>query len=284
MRFIVLTDSHFVSSGQRLYGLDPAEHMRVALEVIARDHTDIDHILITGDLAHHGDAAAYANLKSTLELASSPVQLMMGNHDFRQPFFDTFPDARRDEAGFVQWCYVHDAFTAIALDTLNEEGTKAEPQDHSGRLCEKRLAFLERSLKSAPADRPVIVFQHHPPMELGIKSMDDIMLQDWQAEADIFDRLRKPDLLVMGHVHRPIQGVWRGIPFRLQRAMSHQVAFDLTGRGIPGSHELPDYALFTVANGQITVLERSFMYDGPLYALDSADAAAARTPADLQPA
>ena len=38
----------------------------------------------------------------------------------------------------------------------------------------------------------------------------------------------KPDMFVFGHVHRPISGVWRGIPFHTVRGFNHQVALQLS--------------------------------------------------------
>jgi hypothetical protein len=67
---------------------------------------------------------------------------------------------------------------------------------------------------------------------------------------------------------------WR--PFHIQRATSHQVAFDLTtSTYIPGTHEWPDYSLVTVTGSDIVILQRSFLYDGPTFSLDGSDAQAA---------
>jgi hypothetical protein len=72
----------------------------------------------------------------------------------------------------------------------------------------------------------------------------------------------------MGHLHRPIGGLWRGIPFHIQRALAHQVAFDLNAEGyIPGSHEPPDYAHVTVGRDQIIIHQCSFLYDGRRFSL-----------------
>ena len=38
MHFVVLTDTHLVAAGKRLYGLDPAERLAQAVAVINRDH------------------------------------------------------------------------------------------------------------------------------------------------------------------------------------------------------------------------------------------------------
>jgi 3',5'-cyclic-AMP phosphodiesterase len=263
MKFVILTDTHFVARGRKLYGLDPAERLAAAVDRINRDHPDISFVIVTGDLAHWGEDAAYENLASVLARLNAPTILLMGNHDKRDPFGRFFPGVPRDESGFVQSVHLFDAATVVTLDTLNE----AAP-DHAGLLCEARLAFLEHALASAPADRPLLLFQHHPPFDTGLHYMDGIKLANPEAEWDVIARTRKPDYLFMGHLHRPISGIWRSIPFHIQRALSHQVAFDLkTADHIPGSHELPDYSHVTVGAGQVVIHQCSFLYDGPLFSL-----------------
>jgi len=263
MKFVILTDTHFVPRGRKLYGLDPAERLAVAVETINATHRDISFVIVTGDLAHWGEQAAYASLAGVLGALDAPTILMMGNHDKREAFRTEFAGADRDANGFVQGVHIFDAATIVTLDTLNEE-----TPDHAGILCEARLGFLAEALASAPADRPLLLFQHHPPFDTGLRYMDGIKLANPEAEWDVIARTRKPDYLFMGHLHRPISGVWRGIPFHIQRALSHQVAFDLeTADHIPGSHEPPDYSHVTVGAGQVVIHQCSFLYNGPLFSL-----------------
>jgi 3',5'-cyclic AMP phosphodiesterase CpdA len=263
MKFVVLSDTHLVQAGGRLHALDPAANLAQAVHVINRDHGDIAFVVINGDLTHLGECAAYEVLKSALGRLHVPAILLVGNHDLRAPFRTVFPNADDDGHGFVQSIRVLDEMTLITIDTLDEGATT-----HAGRLCEKRLRFLESALGDAPRDRPVLLFQHHPPTDTGLPSMDSIKLYHAEDEWAIFERIRLPDFMFFGHVHRPVTGIWRGIPFHIQRAVSHQVGFDLqTWRSIPGTHEPPDYSLVTVIGRDITILERSFLYGGPAFSL-----------------
>jgi 3',5'-cyclic AMP phosphodiesterase CpdA len=158
MKFVILTDTHFVARGRKIYGLDPAEQLTAAIEAINRDHRDIAFVIITGDLAHWGEDAAYENLASVLSRLDAPTILLMGNHDRRDAFARYFPGVKRDAGGFVQAMQVFDEATVVTLDTLNE----AAP-NHEGMLCAARLEFLENALRFAPDDRPLLLFQHHPP-------------------------------------------------------------------------------------------------------------------------
>ncbi len=274
MQFVILTDTHFVHAGCRLYGLDPAYRLSRALELIRQDHPDIAFIIITGDLAHRGETAAYEHLRAVLAEASAPAYLVLGNHDRRRPFWHVFPDAGNADHGFRQDVKIFADFTMILLDTLNED----EPT-HSGLLCSERLAFLETSLDEAPLDRPILLFQHHPPFDIGIPSMDAIKLSNADDELAVMMRTRKPDYLFIGHVHRPVSGHWHGIPFHIQRAINHQVALDMTtAEFIPGTHEAPDYSLVSVNRDDIIIHQCSFLYNGPVFNLFDQAAAEAPSP------
>lgn len=278
MQFVVLTDTHFVPPGRKLYALDPAERLRAAVEAINRDHKGIAFVIITGDLAHWGEEAAHRSLSSVIAGFAAPVVLLMGNHDKRGPFREMFPHADRDAADFVQSVQPFEAATIVTLDTLDE----AAP-DHEGILCRDRLAFLEEALSTAPADKPLLLFQHHPPFDTGLRYMDRIKLRNGEDEWAVIERRRRPDYLFMGHVHRPIAGSWRGIPFHIQRALAHQVAFDLeTADHIPGNHEPPDYSLVSVQGGSIVIHQCSFLYAGPRFSLHDRRALAAQTLEELK--
>ncbi len=280
MKFAILTDTHFVPSGIRLYGLDPAPRLRVAVDTINAAHPDIAFVIISGDLAHWGETVAYESLRTEISRFNAPVILMMGNHDKRAPFRAQFPGADRDDAGFVQAVHRFEAATVITLDTLNEDAP-----DHAGLLCEARLAFLEDALRSAPADRPVLLFQHHPPFDTGLRYMDGIKLANGDDEWAVFERTRKPDQMFMGHVHRPIAGTWRGVPFHIQRALIHQVAFDLDSEGhIPGSHEPPDYGFVHLDRGNVIIHQCPFLYDGPRFSLHDPAAQRAQSIGELRAA
>ncbi len=86
MKFVILTDTHFVPRGKKLYGLDPAERLAIAVEKINATHRDISFVIVSGDLAHWGEQAAYASLAGVLAGLHAPTILMMGNHDKRDAF------------------------------------------------------------------------------------------------------------------------------------------------------------------------------------------------------
>jgi 3',5'-cyclic AMP phosphodiesterase CpdA len=264
--FLHLTDLHVTPEGApTLYGLDPGERLARAVEDIARRHgpagaAPAAFAVVTGDLTHHGEAAAYARLRGILAGLPCPVHLLLGNHDERDAFRAAFPEAPVDADGFVQQAVATPVGRCLMLDT------KA-PGTHAGRLCAKRLDWLAARL--AEEDGPVLLFLHHPPYKVGIAEMDRIPLLDgealWEVLAPHRMRIRH---LFHGHLHRPLSGSWRGIPTSSLRGTAHQVALDFDELPtVPGSHEPPAYALVRATREDIVVHTHDFLDATATFAL-----------------
>ncbi|MEM8793477.1 MAG: phosphodiesterase [Pseudomonadota bacterium] len=218
MAFIQLTDLHFVPPGERLFGTDPAERLAAAVDLINAEHDDAEFVLISGDLTHRGERAAYELLRDTLAPLALPVHLMVGNHDDREVLASVF-DVPRDGNGFVQFVIDAEDTPIVCLDTLVDEQMRSD-----GVLCRQRLDWL--AARVGELRRPWVLAMHHPPLTLGLPNMDRIRLD--QASSDALGEILAPNpprLMLLGHVHRPIHGTWRGIPFHIHRGINHQVAY-----------------------------------------------------------
>lgn len=255
--FIHITDLHILPPGQTNYGLDPAERLRMAVESITERHgpastAPAEFVIVTGDLTHHGQPEAFAQLRKILEGLPMPFHLMLGNHDERDNFRAVFPDQGFDENGFVQQAIPTHAGLFLLLDT------KA-PGSHAGELCEKRLGWLAARL--AESEGPVFLFLHHPPMPVGITRMDRLQIaQSAELAAVLAPHKSRIRHLFHGHLHRPLAGSWMGIPFSSIRGTSHQVALDLSEREtVPGSHEPPAYALVRVTDDAVIIHAHDFL-------------------------
>ncbi len=234
MKLIQVSDLHFVPPGTLLLGLDPRARLEAAIADINRHHGDAELCLFTGDLADRGAPEAYDALRETLAALQVPYRLAIGNHDDRNAFLRAFPEAPRDEHGFVQSVEFTDAGHIVVLDTH-------EPGQHSGSFCAKRQAWLKARLEAA-AGRPVYLFMHHPPLDIGIPSLDRIGLVDKQGFTDAVSGAADIRHIFFGHVHRPVSGSWRGIPYSALCSLVHQVPLDLvTEHPIPYDHAPPAY-------------------------------------------
>lgn len=246
MKFIHLTGTHVIGEGD-LYGQDPAARLRAAVASINADHSDAEFVVLTGDMTHWGDAAAYARFSREIRELDMPLHLMVGNHDDTQAFGEAFPETPRDENGFVQSGFDTPFGRFVLLDTKEQE-------THAGAYCRARQTWLARELDQT--NGPVFLFMHHPPFKTSIASMDRIMLRDAEQFYDVIAphqaRIRH---LFFGHVHRPIFGNWRGISYSCMRGLNHQVALELNGPDdrIAANFEPPAYGVVLVSADQVTV-------------------------------
>jgi len=252
MKFIHITDPHLVAPGEILYDLDPYQRFKACLDDVIANHGDAEFCVITGDLAHRGEPAAYRGMARQLARLPMPVFPLLGNHDRRAPFAEALPDAPHDSDGFVQSVLDLAAGRFLFLDTL-DEGV------NGGRYCDTRARWLRARLDEA-AGRPVMLFMHHPPFSIGIPCVDAISLAEPERFAAIVDGRRNIRHLFYGHVHRPVCGSWHGIPVSTMRGLNHQVPFDLqTVAPVPKSHEPPAYAVVFVEPEQVTVHFHDFL-------------------------
>lgn len=220
MKIIQVTDTHLIGAGRMLFGVDPAQQLRVAVADICERHGDADLLVITGDLCNDGEPEAYALLREILSDVPFPVRLLLGNHDRRPAFQAAFPEQPRDGAGFVQSVLDTPSGRLLFLDT-HEAGTIG------GRYCTARLAWLEHALASAP-EGPVTVFVHHPPVPDGLAHFRHIGLHE--AEAVLALLRRHPGgvrHIVFGHLHVPLAGTSpQGFAYSSGQACSHRFVTD----------------------------------------------------------
>jgi 3',5'-cyclic AMP phosphodiesterase CpdA len=246
MKFVQITDLHIVAPGALVHDLDPAERLASCIADVNRHREDVDFCVFTGDLADRGEPEAYELLRGILEDLEVPHHLMLGNHDARGPFLDVFSSAPRDEGGFVQSQLDTDEGRFIFLDTLDEG-------NRTGICCEKRRAWLAARLREA-GSRPVYLFMHHPPFDIGIPSMDNIKLEGIDAFARVLEDAANIRHLFFGHVHRPVSGSWHGIPFSALPSTAHQIGPDFVNVSpMPYTHGPAAYAIVHLDDNQLVV-------------------------------
>lgn len=226
-KILLFTDIHMLPEGRTIIGLDPLDRFSRGLQHAARMHPDADLMILTGDLTHYGDAPSYARLKSALDGFPIPVTMTIGNHDERANFLAAFPGAAVDGNGFVQDVIDFDDIRCVVLDT-NISLERGHADHSAGRLCEKRLNWLDERLSEADG-RPVLVFMHHPPHDTGFRGMDAIKLLNGEDFYRVVERHGNVRHIFAGHVHRTIGGSHRGIPFSIFKSPLHQqpMPFDI---------------------------------------------------------
>jgi len=220
---IQLTDTHIVERGVRAYGVvDTASALMKAVSTINRLPEfvgPIDAVIVTGDLTDFGTEAEYQVFREITASLKTPLAVLPGNHDRREPLRRAFADlSSMPEQGPMNWCLSFDDMSIIGLDCL------VEGAPH-GELTEQTLAWLAETLDRLP-DKPVLVATHHHPFESKIVHMDKQGLRNADQMIDILVQSSRTVSFVCGHVHRLIATVHRGIPMTIGPSPSHAVALD----------------------------------------------------------
>lgn len=219
-----LSDLHIGTRGGLAYGVvDTAGMLSACVRDLEALERKPDAAIISGDLTDHGRAEEYALLRELLAPLTMPLYLMPGNHDERAALCAAFPDHRYlcQSNEFIQYAIDEHPLRIVALDTVI-------PGASSGELCEKRIAWLDRTLAQAPA-KATAVFMHHPPFKTFIERMDAHGLHDPGPLAEVIGRNRQVEAVLCGHVHRPIEVRFAGTRASTAPSPAHQVDLSFEG-------------------------------------------------------
>lgn len=257
MKFVHVTDPHLITPGELLYSLDPLARLRACIESINEREADAEIVVFTGDLADRGQLGAYQALQRELRRLVLPYHLLIGNHDHRTNFLSVFDNAWIDDHGFVQGVLPTAAGRFLFLDTV-------QPGQSAGIYCTERCRWLQGALIAAN-NQPVYLFMHHPPFDVNIPYLDNIGLENKRDFLDIIKGYGNIRHLFFGHVHRPISGSWRGIPFSTLTSTNHQVALNMEDtRAVNYSDEAPTYGIVLLNTDSTIVHTFPYLDNKPL--------------------
>ena len=206
MKFVHLTDTHMNAPGKDglLAKFNLADKVKMTFRHLQETGVAPEFVVITGDLAHEGDAEDYAYIRKLLDegsaLIGAPVYVVLGNHDHRPAFRSGFLGELPTEEPYY---YAHD-IQGLRLIGLNSQ----IPGKHNGRIDEEQLAWLKAQLET-PAPKGTIIALHHPLM--GVIGMPGDHLMENRDE--ILKAISGTDVVgvLAGHVHSNNVGVQQGI-------------------------------------------------------------------------
>lgn len=268
MKFLHFTDPHIIEPGKELYQLRPDQRLTALIDHILIHHSDAECAVVTGDLTHWGDRLSFEFLRDTVLQLPFPCHLLIGNHDLRPVFQEIFPSIAQDDNGLVQYTVDTPAGVFVICDTVLE-GT------HAGWYDDARQEWLRSVLKQADP-RPTCLFMHHPPFEVGLADMDTLKIRQSDAFAEIVKDAPHVKHLFFGHLHRPIHGVWKGIPFTTLFGGNHQVALDFNPSALTQfTHEVPSYNVVFLQEEQTTIHTVDYLYTGEIITDEDGEPASA---------
>jgi Icc protein len=208
-----ISDTHLLAGDGRLYDrIDSGTRLRELLAALERTGRHADAIVFTGDLADHGEPAAYAELAEIVDPVAARlgarIVWAMGNHDDRAAFRVGLLGELGGVAP-VDRVYWIGGLRVITLDTT-------VPGAHHGELDTAQLEWLTAEL-SRPALDGTILAMHHPP----IPSLLDLAVSvELRNQARLAEVLIGSDVraILAGHLHYSSTATFAGIPVSVASA------------------------------------------------------------------
>ncbi len=196
MYFIHITDTHLNAPTKNSFlKLDTAGNLRTVLGQIRHLSIQPTFVVITGDLAHEGDAEDYRFIKQMLDEESAalgaPILVALGNHDHRDAFNEGYLGNAGSEAAY----YYTEDFDGLRVIVLDSHWNGHD----AGKLDEEQLVWLKSQLGQKAA-LGTLLFVHHPPHLNSFFKTTEHLLTNNQGLAEA---IQGSDVLgiLSGHIH-----------------------------------------------------------------------------------
>lgn len=190
-----LSDIH-LDGGER-----SADRARKVLAYLDNAPGPVDAVVVTGDIADHGELGEYRLAREILK-SRYPVFTCPGNHDKRAAYREGLLGVTPAEGPINQ---AHEV--AGALFVLCDSSV---PGRSEGFLDDATIEWLDGVL--AKSGSPAFVCFHHPPVELGIPAVDVIRQHSEERLAAVIGRHPRVVALMCGHTHTAAVTTFAGRP------------------------------------------------------------------------
>ncbi|MGW4290349.1 metallophosphoesterase [Streptomyces sp. NPDC004673] len=193
----------------------------------------VDAVLVTGDVADHGEEAEYEEAARILT-APFPVLTLPGNHDARPAYRKALLGETPDDAPVNR---LHDiSGTAVLMCDSTIPGRD------EGRLDAATLDWLDTTLTGLPPDTPALVAFHHPPVELHHPLLDSIMLEQPGRLATLLAAHPQVVAVLTGHAHTAAASTFAGRPLIVGPAVTWTLRMEWEGDDLADRDQPPGIA------------------------------------------
>ena len=170
-RFAIISDPHLYSPKDHVFD----KQLEDAVAQINKLATQPDFVLITGDVAHHGELDQLAKGKRILSKLKAPIRSIPGEHDWYLDLGAGWKAAFGEET----WSFNHKGVHFIGMNSIlvPDFWTAAKLSPAQRRdwfmplnspvpglwgVHEKQLEWLKKDVAGISPDVPVVVFTHSP--------------------------------------------------------------------------------------------------------------------------
>jgi Icc protein len=189
-----ITDIHlFANERQELLGMSTKESLCAVIEQLRNLGSELDLLLLTGDISGDGSPESYDNLQNLLHPLQIPTYSLPGNHDCAiamEEVLNLKLFSRRKSFERGGWNFI----------LLNS----CVPQQVHGYLSLETLDWLDSQL-TIMDEKPTLIAVHHPPFFVNSHWLDSTSLQNSEDFFAIVDHYPQIKLVICGHIHQEFQ-------------------------------------------------------------------------------
>ncbi|MFH7029709.1 MAG: 3',5'-cyclic-AMP phosphodiesterase [Heteroscytonema crispum UTEX LB 1556] len=197
-----VTDMHlFARENQQLLGMPTVQSFQVIIERLKKLCSELDLLLLTGDLSSDGTHQSYENLQNLLNPLKIPTYWLPGNHDSctaMQEVLNIGMISRRKSFERGSWNFI----------LLNS----SVPGCVHGHLSAQTLEWLDCELKIA-GNKPTLLALHHHPVQVNSHWLDSSILQNPEEFFAVIDRYPQIKLVLFGHIHQEFHYQRHGVDY-----------------------------------------------------------------------
>ena len=189
-----ITDIHlFADENQAFLGTPTTHSFEATIERLKQIDSEIDLILVTGDLSADGTPDSYENLQALFNQLQIPTYWLPGDHDCAiamEQYLNLGLVSRRK-------CFERGGWNFILLNS-------SIPGQVQGYLSTKTLSWLEEQLETI-GENPTLLALHHPAFPVNSQWLDNSNLQNSEELFQVIDRYPQVKLVLFGHIHQEFQ-------------------------------------------------------------------------------
>ncbi len=196
---IQITDTHLLADPDAEFvQINPERSFHAVIADILEQHTHIDAIIHTGDLAQVARPETYQRYLDYMTKLNIPFFHIPGNHDDIRYFPFHTPDSKPTVVDLDQWQIV----------MLN---SAVQGKVH-GWIQSEQLEYLDQWLNDN-RNKHVILACHHHPFAMRSKWIDQHILKNTHDLTHILEKYQHIKAVLFGHVHQESLNQWNHIDF-----------------------------------------------------------------------